>query len=161
RPRQRSLEAAAGLEAFSWSETRRRRLLIRELRGEDWPAVAAVYEEGIRSGNATFETEAPGWEGWDAGHLREPRLVAELDAEIVGGAALSPYSSRAAYRGVAEDSVYVSERARGRGVGRALLSELVAQAESRGIWTIEAGVFPENAASLALHEACGFRRVGV
>jgi phosphinothricin acetyltransferase len=136
-------------------------LLIRDLRGEDWPAVAAIYEEGIRSGDATFETEAPGWEGWEAAHLREPRLVAELEGAVVGWAALSPTSGRAVYRGVAEDSVYVAGRARGQGVGQALLQELVARAESRGIWTVQAGVFPENAASLALHEACGFRRVGV
>jgi len=136
-------------------------LLIRELREDDWPAVAEIYEEGIRSAQATFETEAPEWERWDAAHLPGPRLVAELDGEVVGWAALTPYSSRQVYRGVAEDSVYVAGRAQRRGIGRALLGELVARAEADGIWTIQAGVFPENEASLRLHERCGFRRVGV
>ncbi len=136
-------------------------MLIRELVETDWPAVAAVFEEGIRTGNATFETAAPAWADWDAGHLAEPRLVAELDGEVVAWAALTPYSSRPCYAGVAGESVYVAERARGRSVGRALLAELVQRSERLGIWMLEAGVFPENAASLALHEACGFRRVGV
>jgi len=136
-------------------------LLIRELREDDWLAVAAVYEDGIRSGLATFETEGPGWEQWDATHLPAPRLVAVVEGAVVGWAALTPYSSRWVYRGVAEDSVYVAERARGLGVGRALLEELVIRAEADGIWTIQAGIFPENTASLALHERCGFRRVGV
>ena len=135
--------------------------MIRELREDDWPAVAAVYEDGIRTRNATFETAAPSWGAWDAGHLPEPRIVAELDGEVVGWAALTPYSSRDVYRGVAEDSVYVAVRAQGRGIGRALLEELVTRAEADGIWTIQAGVFPENEASLRLHERCGFRRVGV
>jgi phosphinothricin acetyltransferase len=135
--------------------------LVRELREDDWPAVADIYEEGVRSGQATFETEAPRWERWDEAHLPGPRLVAELDGEVVGWAALTPYSSRHVYRGVAEDSVYVVERAQGRGIGRALLEELVARAEADGIWMLQAGVFPENEASLRLHERCGFRRVGV
>ena len=136
-------------------------MLIRDLREDDWLAVAEIYEEGIRSGQATFETEAPGWERWNAAHLPGPRLVAELDGEVVGWAALTPYSSRHVYRGVAEDSVYVAQRAQGRGIGRTLLEELVARAEAEGIWTIQAGVFPENEPSLRLHERCGFRRVGV
>jgi len=135
--------------------------LVRELREDDWPSVADIYAEGVRSGQATFETEAPGWERWDTAHLPGPRLVAELDGEVVGWAALTPYSSRHVYRGVAEDSVYVAGRAQGRGIGRALLEELVARAEADGIWTIQAGVFPENEASLRLHERSGFRRVGV
>ena len=136
-------------------------MLIRELGEADWPAGAAIYEEGIRTRNATFETAAPGWAEWDAGHLAEPRLAAELDGAVVGWAALVPYSSRACYAGVAEDSVYVAERAQGRGVGHALLGELVARADAAGLWTLQAGIFPENEASLRLHEACGFRRVGV
>ena len=123
--------------------------------------MAAIYEEGMRSGDATFETEVPEWERWDAAHLPGHRLVAELDGEVVGWAALGPVSERCVYRGVVEDSVYVAERARGRGVGRALLNELVQRAEQDGIWTVQAGVFPENGASLRLHETCGFRRVGV
>jgi L-amino acid N-acyltransferase YncA len=136
-------------------------LLIRDLVENDWPAVADIYEEGIRSGQATFESEVPGWERWDAAHLPGHRLVAELDGDVVGWAALTPYSSRHVYRGVAEDSVYVAGRAQRRGTGRALLEELLARAEAEGYWTIQAGVFPENEASLRLHEGCGFRRVGV
>jgi L-amino acid N-acyltransferase YncA len=135
--------------------------LIRELRPDDWPTVAAVYEDGIRTRNATFETVAPSWEDWDAGHLPGPRIVAELEGAVVGWAALTPYSPRACYAGVADESVYVAESARGRGIGRALLEELVARAEAAGFWTLQAGIFPENEASLALHEKCGFRRVGV
>jgi len=135
--------------------------LIRELREDDWPAVAAVYEDGIRTRNATFETAAPSWGAWDAGHLPEPRIVAELDGEVVGWAALAPYSERRCYAGVADESVYVAERARGRGIGRALLEALVVRSEAAGIWTLQAGIFPENEASLALHESCGFRRVGL
>ena len=130
-------------------------------RVEDWPAIRAIYEAGIRSGDATFETEAPSWQEWDAAHLSGHRLVARSDGAVVGWAALSPVSSRRVYAGVAEDSVYVAPEAQGRGVGRALLTAIVEGAERAGIWTVEAGVFPENAASLALHARCGFRRVGV
>jgi L-amino acid N-acyltransferase YncA len=136
-------------------------LLIRGLRADDWPAVDAVYEEGIRTRNATVETAAPSWQEWDAAHLSEPRLVAEEEGEVIGWAALTPYSSRTCYAGVAEDSLYVAERMRGRGVGFALLSELCARADAIGLWTLQTGIFPENEASLALHERCGFRRVGV
>jgi L-amino acid N-acyltransferase YncA len=133
---------------------------VRELRPADWPAVRAIYEEGIASGDATFETEAPDWEAWDAAHL-DLRLVAERDGEVVGWAALSGVSDRCAYRGVAEVSVYVAGAARGAGIGRALLDELVARSEAAGYWTLTAGIFPENEASLRLHRACGFREVGV
>jgi L-amino acid N-acyltransferase YncA len=131
------------------------------MRAEDWPEVAAIFEEGIATRLATFETAAPSRSEWDASHLAAHRLVAEEDGEVVGWAALGPYSERACYRGVAEVSVYVAERARGRGVGKALLEALVAGTERDGIWTLQAGVFPENRASLALHRACGFRVVGV
>ena len=123
--------------------------------------MAAVYEDGIRTRMATFETAASSWKEWDAGHLAAPRLAAEEDGDLVGWAALVAFSSRSCYAGVAEDSVYVAEPARGRGVGLALLRELCERADGLGIWTIQAGVFPENAASVALHERCGFRRVGV
>jgi L-amino acid N-acyltransferase YncA len=136
-------------------------LLIRELEEEDWPAVAAIYAEGIATRNATFETEVPSWEDWDGTHLSSPRLVAELDGEVVGWAALSPVSDRCCYTGVAENSIYVAESARGRGVGSNLLCELVERAERAGLWTIQTGIFPENMASIALHERCGFRIVGV
>jgi phosphinothricin acetyltransferase len=130
------------------------------MRAEDWSVVRAIYEEGIREGNATFETEAPGWEAWDAAHS-EVRLVGERDGAVAGWAAVSPTSARECYRGVGEVSVYVSESARGRGVGRALLEELVSRSEPAGYWTLQAGIFPENEASLRLHHACGFRDVGV
>jgi len=133
---------------------------IRDLRPADWPAVRAVYEEGIRGGDATFETEPPSWERWDAGHP-ELRLVAERDGAVVGFAALSPASERHCYRGVGEVSVYVAEAARGAGLGRALLDALVERSEEAGYWTLTAGVFRENEASRRLHEACGFREVGV
>jgi L-amino acid N-acyltransferase YncA len=135
-------------------------MTVRELRPEDWPAVRAIYEDGIRSGDATFETEAPSWEGWDVTHV-EPRLVAESGSLVVGWAALSPVSDRCCYEGVGEVSVYVAEAARGGGVGRALLQELVDRSEQAGYWTLHAGMFPENEASLRLHKACGFREVGV
>ena len=126
-----------------------------------WPEVRAVYLEGVASGDATFETEAPDWERWDASHLRACRLVA-LDAggRVEGWAALSPVSARSAYAGVAEVSVYVGAGFRGRGIGRLLLSALVLESESEGIWTLQASIFPENVASVALHKACGFREVG-
>jgi L-amino acid N-acyltransferase YncA len=132
---------------------------IRPLDESDWPAVSVAYVDGIRTGNATFETEAPTREAFEAAHSLA--LVAELDGRVAGWAALSPKSSRCCYRGVAENSVYVAAWARGRGVGRALLEELVERSEAEGIWTLEAGIFPENKASIALHLACGFRLVGV
>jgi phosphinothricin acetyltransferase len=132
---------------------------IRDLRADDWPEVAAIYAAGIATGNATFETEVPPWEAWDAAHPGL-RLVAEDAGEVVGWATLTPVSGRCCYRGVGENSVYVAERARGRGVGRMLLERLIERAESDGFWTIEAGIFPDNEASVALHVACGFRIVG-
>jgi L-amino acid N-acyltransferase YncA len=133
---------------------------VRELRPDDWPAVREIYEDGLRGGDATFETELPSWERWDARHSGL-RLVAERDSSVVGWAALSPASSRHCYRGVGEVSVYVAEEARGAGVGQSLLDELVQRSELAGYWTLTAGVFPENEASLRLHKACGFREVGV
>jgi phosphinothricin acetyltransferase len=132
---------------------------IRDLAAGDWLEVAAIYAAGIASGNATFETEVPRWETWDAAHPGL-RLVAEDAGEVVGWATLTPVSGRCCYRGVGENSVYVAERARGRGVGRLLLERLIERAEEDGFWTIEAGIFPENEASVALHIACGFRIVG-
>jgi phosphinothricin acetyltransferase len=134
---------------------------LRNLRSSDWPEVASIFEAGIATGNATFETEAPGWAAWDASHLQSHRLVAVENGCIVGWAALSPVSERCCYTGVAENGVYVAPQAQGRGVGRMLLERLVADAERAGIWTIQAGIFPENAASVHLHQRCGFRIVGV
>jgi len=133
---------------------------VRELRPDDWPAVRAIYEEGIRGGDATFETDPPSWKTWDAAHP-ELRLVAEQEGELVGWAALSPASPRRCYRGVGEVSVYVAEDARGAGLARALLDQLVERSEQAGYWTLTAGVFPENEPSIRLHKACGFREVGI
>jgi phosphinothricin acetyltransferase len=134
---------------------------IRPLATTDWPAVAAIYEDGIATGDATFETDVPTWDRWDADHLPEHRLVAELETDgVCGWAALSPVSERCAYRGVAEVSVYVAAAARGRGVGRVLLNALLEGADRGEIWTVQAGTFPENTASVRLHLACGFRVVG-
>ena len=135
-------------------------MIVRPLLHSDWPAVAAIFAEGIATGDATFETTVPAWEEWDTRHLPEHRLVAEIDGEVVGWIAVVPYSSRAVYRGVGEESVYVAEGARGQGVGRALLSALIASARDGGLWTLQAGIFPENEASLRLHRAHGFRDVG-
>jgi phosphinothricin acetyltransferase len=136
------------------------RMEIRDLASVDWPEVASIYGDGIHTGDATFETEVPSWERWDGAHP-EHRLVAELDGRIAGWGALSPYSDRWCYRGVAEDSVYVAAWAQGQGVGRGLLEGLIARAEAAGIWTLLAGIFPENKPSLRLHLGCGFRLVGV
>ena len=133
---------------------------LRPLEPDDWSAVAEIYWDGMRDGLATFETEVPSWDAWDAAHLRDHRLVADVLGEVVGWAALAPASSRRCYAGVAEDSVYVARDARGLGVGRTLLEALIAGAEAAGIWTIQTSIFSENRASLALHERCGFRVVG-
>jgi phosphinothricin acetyltransferase len=137
------------------------RVEIAGMTADDWDAVRAIYLEGIATGNATFEKSAPDWERWNAGHLQCCRLVARAAGEALGWAALIPVSGRCVYGGVAEVSVYVAERARGRGIGRQLLSELVAASERHGIWTLQAGIFPENQASIALHHRAGFRVVGV
>ncbi len=133
---------------------------IRAMRPDDWPAVKAIYEQGIATRQATFDTEAPGWDAWDAGHLLDLRLVAEENGEVAGWAALSATSRRPCYAGVVEESVYVAERVRGHGIGTALLGELVARAGAAGIWTIQTSIFPENGASVALHLRAGFRVVG-
>jgi L-amino acid N-acyltransferase YncA len=134
---------------------------VRELRRDDWHAVKAIFEQGIAGGDATFETEAPSWDDWDRAHLEGHRLVALQEGEVVGWAALAPVSGRCVYAGVTEDSVSVADSAQGRGVGRRLLEELIERSEQAGIWTIRAGIFPENEASIELHRRCGFRVVGV
>jgi phosphinothricin acetyltransferase len=134
--------------------------IIDEMREQDWEQVRSIYLEGIATGDATFETEAPAWEQWNISHLPGCRLVARSNEIIKGWAALSPVSGRCVYAGVAETSVYVRDKYRGEGVGRALLEALANASEQAGIWTLQAGIFPENLASLALHERCGFRQVG-
>jgi len=144
---------------------------IAPMLSEDWDEVRRIYEEGIATGHATFETKAPTWEAWDAAHLREPRLAARHPGErakveqaskggLLGWAALSRVSDRCVYAGVAEVSVYVGAGARGRGVGRALLDALIERSEREGFWTLQAGIFPENLASIELHRRCGFRELG-
>jgi L-amino acid N-acyltransferase YncA len=135
--------------------------IVDKMKDEDWPKVAAIYREGIATGNATFETDAPDWEKWDEGHLRDCRLIARAAGEVIGWAVLSPVSTRRAYSGVAEVSLYVTAPARGIGVGKALLRALIDESERKGIWTLQAGMFPENSASIALVKSCGFREVGV
>ena len=134
---------------------------LRDLRPGDWPEVARIFAEGIATGNATFESEVPSWEAWDASHLDEHRFVAVDDGQVTGWIALAPVSDRSCYEGVAEVSVYVAEAARGKGVGVALVGALVESSERDGIWTLQTGVFPENAPSLALCGRFGFRVVGL
>jgi L-amino acid N-acyltransferase YncA len=130
------------------------------MRPQDWEFVKAIYLEGIATGHATFETEAPDWERWDAGHSPQCRLAARNGTGVLGWAALSPVSKRQVYAGVAEVSVYVAATARGLGVGGALMRALIEASEKHGVWTLQAGIFPENQASLALHFRHGFREVG-
>ena len=135
---------------------------IQPLRLEDWPEVRAIYLEGIATDMATFDTDAPDWDEWDRSHIEHSRLIARSDdGRIAGWAALSPVSDRCAYGGVAEVSVYVGASSRGIGLGKVLLDALVRESEAAGVWTLQAGMFSENAASVALHERCGFREVGV
>jgi L-amino acid N-acyltransferase YncA len=126
----------------------------------DWPAVREIYAEGIATGQATFETQLPDWEKWDRSHRPDCRLIARQGDRVLGWAALSPVSARSVYSGVAEVSVYVAAAARGSGIGKALLKALIAESELHGIWTLQAGIFPENASSIALHKSCGFHEVG-
>ena len=127
---------------------------------DDWAEVRAIYIDGIATGDATFETDAPDWETWNRNHLTFGRIIVREAGAVIGWAALSPASSRRVYAGVAEVSVYVAQAARGRGAGRALLTALIDEAERNGVWTLQAGIFPENLASITLHKTCGFREVG-
>lgn len=136
-------------------------VVIDAMQPGDWPAVEAIYREGIATGLATFETETPSWERWDAVHRPDCRLVVRAGERVLGWAALSPVSDRCVYAGVAENSIYIAAAARGQGIGKALLRALVEASEAAGVWTLQTGIFPENAASLALHQACGFRIVGI
>jgi L-amino acid N-acyltransferase YncA len=133
---------------------------IEVMSADDWPQVAAIYQQGIDTGHATFETSVPAWEKWDAGHRKDCRLVARNSEQMLGWAALSPVSGRCVYAGVAEVSIYIAVSARRQGVGKTLLNTLVEASEQAGIWTLQAGIFAENAASIALHKACGFREIG-
>lgn len=133
---------------------------IRDMHEGDADAVLAIYCEGIETGHATFEAEPPDWTGFDTRRLKSPRLVAKVEGEVVGWAAASGVSDRCVYGGVAETTIYVGASARGKGVGKQLLTAFIAAAEAEGLWTLNAGIFVENIASIRLHEACGYRRVG-
>jgi L-amino acid N-acyltransferase YncA len=133
---------------------------IRPMTFADWDAVARIYKEGIDTKLATFETEVPAWEKWDSSRLQECRFVVANDGELLGWAALSPVSSRYVYRGVMDIGIYISANARGKGIGKMLLNHLVAASEQCGIWTLQAGIFSHNHASIALHSVCGLRIVG-
>jgi L-amino acid N-acyltransferase YncA len=133
---------------------------ITPMQPSDWPTVREIYGEGIATGQATFETQLPDWEKWDSRHRQDCRLIARRGNQVLGWAALSPVSGRRVYSGVAEVSVYVAAAARGRGVGQELLKALIAESERCGVWTLQAGIFPDNAASIAIHKSCGFQEVG-
>lgn len=133
---------------------------IRPLAASDAAAVLAIYGEGLATGQASFQSDTPDWPAWDRGHRADCRLVATDREEVLGFAALSPTSARPVYAGVCEVSLYVAQAARGRGVGRRLLAALITASEAAGVWTLQAGIFSENQASVALHEALGFRQVG-
>lgn len=128
---------------------------------QNWEAVRNIYRAGIATGDATFETDVPEWEAWDAAHVDTPRLVAREASQVIGWAALSRVSAREVYQGVAEVSLYVATDARGKGVGKFLLSRLINSSENAGFWTLQAGIFPDNRASILLHKRLGFREVGV
>ncbi len=134
--------------------------LIEPMQPDDWPEVRDIYLQGIATGLATFETEAPSWEEWNRGHLPVCRLVARADGRVAGWVAVSPVSRRQVYSGVVDESVYVAPAYRGRGVGKALLATLIEESEQQGIWSLQAGIIRENAASIALHSRCGFRQIG-
>ena len=125
-----------------------------------YPQIAKIYLQGIATGNATFQTEAPSWESWDTSHFVHSRLAAFESSEMAGWAALSPVSSRCVYAGVGEVSIYLAENFRGKGIGKRLLSHLIDESEANGLWTLQSGIFVENVRSIRLHERCGFRQIG-
>lgn len=135
-------------------------MVIRAMTSHDWPSVSKIYAEGISSGFATFETTVPTYGDWDKAHVQNCRVIAEKNQTILGWAALSPVSSRCVYGGVAEVSVYIASQSRGQGVGKALMKKLIDQSEKAGYWTLQSGIFPENKASIKLHEKVGFRFIG-
>jgi L-amino acid N-acyltransferase YncA len=130
------------------------------MQSQHWPTVKVIYEAGLATGNASFQTSAPAWEEWDAAHLKHSRLIALDGDTVLGWAALTPVSGRCVYAGVAEVSVYINPASRGQGVGKALLKALITESEANGLWTLQAGIFPENIPSVKLHEKCGFRVIG-
>lgn len=135
-------------------------IVFDSMQPQHWPEVKKIYEEGIATGQATFQQSAPEWEEWNRNHLTACRIVAKEKDTILGWAALTPVSGRPVYAGVAEVSVYISSKARGKGLGKQLLEQLVEESEMQNIWTLQAGIFPENTPSIKIHEACGFRILG-
>ena len=135
-------------------------IIIRKLEPGDWNNVREIYKQGIETKIATFETTTPSWENWDNNHLKFCRFAAETNREVVGWAALSPFSKREVYNGVAEVSIYISLSHSGKGVGKKLLRRLVEESEAKGIWSLQSSIFPENKASITLHKSCGFREIG-
>ena len=135
-------------------------MTIEPLTADHYQSVKKIYEQGIATGQATFQTSAPDWEEWNQSHVAHSRFVAIENNEVVGWAALTPVSGRCVYAGVAEISVYIDERYRGKGIGKSLLQHLISESESHNIWTLQAGIFPENISSLKIHESLGFRKVG-
>lgn len=135
-------------------------LEIRKMNAEDWHRVAFIYKEGMETGNATFQQTVPQWDDWNVSHLQTCRLVATVNGHVVGWSALSPISKREVYAGVAEISIYVSARVRGFGIGAILLEKTISESEKQNIWTLQAGIFPENLASIKMHQRLGFREVG-
>ena len=133
---------------------------LEKMQPADWHFVKQIYEEGISTGNATFQTSAPEWDEWNSSHLEHSRVVAKEGDNILGWAALTPVSGRSVYAGVAEVSVYVSDKARGKGLGKQLLQKLIEESEANNLWTLQAGIFPENIPSIKIHEDCGFRIIG-
>ncbi|MFI8684873.1 GNAT family N-acetyltransferase [Rossellomorea sp. NPDC077527] len=133
---------------------------VDKMKKDDWHQVADIYQEGIATGNATFQKDVPSWEEWDGSHIKVSRIVARENNSLLGWAALSPVSSRCVYSGVAEVSVYVSNQYNGKGIGSLLLDALIEISEQNGYWTLQSGIFPENVASIKLHEKHGFRIVG-
>lgn len=135
-------------------------IIFRPMTEDDWKSVSEIYKQGIDTGNATFQQEIPSYTDWDSAHLKSCRLLAIKENEIVGWAALTPVSGRCIYAGVAEVSVYVSDKYRGHKIGYKLLEKLINESESEKLWTLQAGIFPENIASLKIHEKLGFRKIG-
>jgi L-amino acid N-acyltransferase YncA len=136
-------------------------IIFRSMRPGDWSSVATIYRQGIETGNATFQTDIPTWDSWDAAHIKNCRIVAAHSEEIIGWAALTPVSGRCVYAGVAEVSVYVSPRYHGQKIGTMLLGKLISESEEAGLWTLQSSIFPENLPSLRIHLNLGFRKVGV
>lgn len=135
--------------------------IIDEMKESDWEQVANIYLEGIKTGKATFQTEVPTWDSWNSGHINSCRLVVHSESNVIGWAALSATSSRCVYAGVAEVSIYIGEKHKGRGIGTALLKRLIKLSEEDGFWTLQSGIISKNTASIALHKKCGFREIGI